>query len=406
MRFVVPAVIVLGVALTACASRQGIPSTGTEVATEFTLEAPSDRPDIIKVKSGDTLYGLAYKHGVTSRNLIAANDLQFPYQLKAGQDLSIPKSHEHVAVTGETVQSIAAFYGVSPVVMSRENRLDEHVALKTGDRLVIPAKDTVERSDGYAFTVAPVVASSSLAPLESSGKSVDEGQSLPFYRPGIAPDIDISSELAQENAPTFDLNAELQVERSDEQIEFFPPHPAQAAASVESSETTRPHIPIPPVRQATAAAVTTAVQAIHKVPSVPAKPELPVASVVSVDYIWPVQGKVISNFGDSINGATNDGINIAIPAGTPVQAVASGEVVYSGNELEGFGKLVLIKHSNGYMSAYAHNSKLLVQKGEPIAQGQVVSHSGSSGVEGNIPQLHFELRKGTVPIDPTPQLGS
>ena len=116
-------------------------------------------------------------------------------------------------------------------------------------------------------------------------------------------------------------------------------------------------------------------------------------------FRWPVRGKVITSYGAKTNGKSNDGINLAVPEGTPVKAAEDGVVAYSGNELKGYGNLVLVRHSNGYVTAYAHASELLVKRGDTIKRGQIIAKSGQSGEVGS-PQLHFEIRKGSSPVDP------
>jgi murein DD-endopeptidase MepM/ murein hydrolase activator NlpD len=116
-------------------------------------------------------------------------------------------------------------------------------------------------------------------------------------------------------------------------------------------------------------------------------------------FIWPVRGHVVEGFGAGRNGTHNDGINIAARAGSSVYAAAAGEVVYVGNQLRGYGNLVLIKHEGGYLTAYAHNSVLLVHQGEHVARGQTIARVGSTGQVGE-PQLHFEIRAGRNPVNP------
>lgn len=116
-------------------------------------------------------------------------------------------------------------------------------------------------------------------------------------------------------------------------------------------------------------------------------------------FRWPVRGKVITAYGAKTNGKSNDGINLAVPEGTPVKAAEDGVVAYSGNELKGYGNLVLLRHANGYVTAYAHASEVLVKRGDTIKRGQVIAKSGQSG-EVTSPQLHFEIRKGSTPVDP------
>lgn len=121
-------------------------------------------------------------------------------------------------------------------------------------------------------------------------------------------------------------------------------------------------------------------------------------------FAWPARGKVIARFGPKAGGLHNDGINIAAPRGAPVRAAENGVVVYRGNELRGFGNLLLIKHAGGWVTAYAHNDSFMVRRGERVRRGQVIARVGSSGNVAR-PQLHFEIRKGTQAVDPRRHLG-
>jgi len=120
-------------------------------------------------------------------------------------------------------------------------------------------------------------------------------------------------------------------------------------------------------------------------------------------FAWPVQGRVISRFGVKANGLHNDGINIAVKKGTSVRAADNGVVVYAGNELRGFGNLVLLRHRGGWLTAYGHNQTLAVKIGDVVRQGQPIARSGSTG---NItrPQLHFEIRRGRKAVNPAQYL--
>lgn len=126
---------------------------------------------------------------------------------------------------------------------------------------------------------------------------------------------------------------------------------------------------------------------------------LPSVPKRSGKFDWPVKGTVVSNFGVSGNGRRNDGINIAAPKGTPIKAAENGVVAYSGNELKGFGNLVLIKHSDGWITAYAHADKVSVKKGMTVKKGQTIGEVGNTG-NVKTPQLHFEVRKGTKASNP------
>ncbi|HEX2724315.1 MAG TPA: M23 family metallopeptidase [Beijerinckiaceae bacterium] len=118
------------------------------------------------------------------------------------------------------------------------------------------------------------------------------------------------------------------------------------------------------------------------------------------EFRWPAHGRVISGFGGA---SANEGINIAVPEGTPVKAAESGTVAYAGSEVKGYGNLVLVRHESGYVSAYAHNSEITVKRGDKVRRGQVIAKSGQTG-NVTSPQLHFEIRKGSTPIDPIPFL--
>jgi murein DD-endopeptidase MepM/ murein hydrolase activator NlpD/predicted small lipoprotein YifL len=135
------------------------------------------------------------------------------------------------------------------------------------------------------------------------------------------------------------------------------------------------------------------------------EPTKPPPPRVGKGFDWPVQGKIVERYGTGPNGTHNDGINIAARQGEPVRAADAGVVAYAGNELRGYGNLVLIKHSGGYMTAYAHNSQLLVKRGDIVKRGQEIAKAGSTGTVDS-PQVHFEIRQGTRAIDPTTLLPS
>jgi murein DD-endopeptidase MepM/ murein hydrolase activator NlpD len=206
-----------------------------------------------------------------------------------------------------------------------------------------------------------------------------------------------------------------------------PPRPAEPPKPTEASPTaltdTREVIPLddppagnaasPPLAEAhshTAAA--TPLPPLPTPPAVKPSVEPSVAEEVKAEpparktslphgahFSWPVRGRVLVGFGVGHGGAQNDGINIAAPRGTPIESVDAGVVAYAGNELRGYGNLVLIKHANGWITAYAHCDDLLVKKGERVHRGQVIAKVGTTGGVSE-PQLHFELRRGKQPVDP------
>jgi lipoprotein NlpD len=155
-----------------------------------------------------------------------------------------------------------------------------------------------------------------------------------------------------------------------------PPASAKASKPVEKKSTTSEKVDTP-------------------VPSEPTKAE--VVAEPGIRLSWPAKGKVTAEFNE-----TNKGIDIAGKVGEPVLAAADGKVVYAGNSLRGYGNLVIIKHDNTYLTAYAHNSKLLVKEGDSVRKGQRIAEMGDT--DTNSPKLHFELRVNGKPVNPTPYL--
>jgi len=130
------------------------------------------------------------------------------------------------------------------------------------------------------------------------------------------------------------------------------------------------------------------------------------ATAISGKFVWPVAGgKVISHFGPKPGGKANDGINIAVAEGEPIWASASGMVVYAGNELKGYGNMVIIRHDGGWMTAYAHARSISVKKNDYVKQSEIIGYVGITGGV-KTPQLHFALRDGKTPVDPEQYLPS
>ena len=127
------------------------------------------------------------------------------------------------------------------------------------------------------------------------------------------------------------------------------------------------------------------------------------AAEAGSNFYWPVHGQLIAGYGAKINGLQNNGINVAVPEDTPVKAADDGVVIYSGNGLKTYGNLLLVRHANGYVTVYAHAKELLVKVGDEIKRGQVIAKSGKTG-DVDRPQIHFEIRKASAPVNPMPYL--
>jgi murein DD-endopeptidase MepM/ murein hydrolase activator NlpD len=319
------------------------------------------------VAPGDTVAIVSERTNTPIRSLIDLNRLTPPYALKAGQLLNLAPRGSYVVQKGDTVSGIAARQGVSISALIQLNNLRSPYTLQIGQELVLPTSvDAPGAGTGAPQTAAvpfgqpkPYVPQTASTPAVSTQAG---GAATPQPGGGIAsgglPPLQDAPQPAPAPAPSSDP-APLDPPAPAQTAQIEPPPAAKPAPSGD---------PLPAL-----------------------KPDSP--------FIWPVDGKVISRFGPAKDNLRNDGVNIAAPVGAPVKASAAGVVAYAGNELRGFGNMVLLRHADGWVTAYAHNSSLLVQKGDKVGQGQTIARVGSSG-NVDSPQLHFELRQGTKAVDP------
>lgn len=365
---------VAALALLAGCNQSGRPRV---VQVQQTYGAPPPAPATVVTASGeeysvipgDTVYGVAERFQVPIRSLIELNQLQPPYRLAPGTKLRLPERREYVVQAGDNIYDISRRYGVDSSQLIRLNNIAPPYAVTPGQRLMLPAPvetPSVAAADGGAVAPAPAAAPSSvvtveeLPPLPGTGTSPSGTTTAPqSVLPEPAPSVTAPSGSA---APTTT------------------PPPETAAP--------QPQATTPPAQTATV--------------SPPAVPQP--APLSGGKFLWPVNGKIVSGFGPREGGLHNDGINIAAPLGTPIRAAENGVVAYAGNELRGFGNMLLIRHADGWMTAYAHADALLVKRGDSVVRGQTIARVGQTG-NVSTPQLHFELRRGTEAVDPVKYLG-
>jgi murein DD-endopeptidase MepM/ murein hydrolase activator NlpD len=297
--------------------------------------------------------------------------------------------------TSDTLEILAKRYNVSAAAILQANGYKGPRVLSPGQQLIIPRPTAVAAA-------APALAPAASKPVAAapSVHVVNRGDTLS----GIARRNNVPvTELARAN--NLDQSARLSLGMKL----TVPGSKSAAAAPVVPSVAAAPAQPVatpatkmasaggPPQAARLASATTNVVEEKPVVEAASVKPGEATGALPT--FRWPVRGKVITSYGAKTNGKSNDGINLAVPEGTPVKAAEDGVVAYSGNELKGYGNLVLVRHSNGYVTAYAHASELLVKRGDTIKRGQIIAKSGQSGEVGS-PQLHFEIRKGSSPVDP------
>ena len=326
---------------------------------------PPEPPSItVTVEPGQTLSRIALDHHVPMQAIAEANHLSPPYRIIAGATLVVP--------------------GVVPGVV-----LGGGPAGDMGAPAVLPAPAAVAAAPPSAPVAVAALPPPQPEPLSSrpeaapvrhpaalASRSPEAGQPIPLDRP--LPPI----AKPERAAPPANPDSLSPPPASSQAEAETPVHGKPAAAGPANA---------PPSHEKSIAAASPT-----PAPPPPAPPPAPHGNAA---FLWPVRGHVLEGFGAGPGGTHNDGINIAAPRGAAVEAADGGVVAYAGNELRGYGNLILVKHPNGWITAYAHCDMMLVKPGQKVAKGQVIARVGSTGNVGE-PQLHFELRRGNKPVDP------
>jgi murein DD-endopeptidase MepM/ murein hydrolase activator NlpD len=310
----------------------------------------------------------------------------------------------------ETLETISRRYGVPVAAIMEANSITSPATLRPGEHLVIPRR----RGPGSTLSAAPQTRIATTARTVPTAAPV--GPPRTALTPAasvhvVAPGETLHSIARLYGKPVMMLakannippntmvkvGDRITIPGGGQAVATAAPPTAPAAAAALRGENTvgsiasadSPHSarlasPVAPEGEQTA------IKAAEPAGSLPS-------------FRWPVRGRVIAGFGPKPNGLQNDGINLAVPEGTPVKAAEDGVIAYAGNELKGYGNLVLVRHSNGFVTAYAHASEIMVKRGDAVRRGQVIAKSGQTG-NVTSPQLHFEIRKGSTPVDPAQYL--
>lgn len=338
----------------------------------------------ISVREGDTLYSLSRRYGISERNILAANNLDSAADIQSGRTLLIPPvTYRPGQVTPR--QTASRSIATTQLQSARSTQASQN----TGSAANPPQHHVVESGDTaysiarkYNITTAQLAARNN---LDASNK-VRLGQRL------VIATSTASSQQAASGTPSRMPASNSQSNTTNNVTIATAPLPASRPAHSSNSNTATP------VRVASNNANVPTRPAAQTSGALP-EPE----AMSSSQFRWPVRGRIISPFGRKDNGANNDGINISVPEGTSIKAAENGVVAYAGNELEGYGNLILIRHQNNFVTAYAHNSSIAVQRGDRVRRGQVIARAGQTGSVDS-PQLHFEIRQASRPIDPIPHM--
>jgi len=349
----------------------------------------------IVVAQGETLDVISSRYGVPRAALISANGLSSP-NVAPGSRLTIPVYNAAGAVAAPRHQ-VAQVQAETRAETQRFVPGSAPVAQPAPARPVAPVQEARSKAQAEAEAKASAARSKATAAAEAKAKAEADAAAMRESRARFAAEAKAKA-AAKASTPVAAVSAKPAA--------VAKPVVEKSAAIAEAKPVRAPALEkAKPVVVASAPAAEPKTTAIPKAEPEPATTaSLPKQEEAGdkADFRWPARGRVISGF--SGRGG-NEGINIAVPEGTPIKAAEGGTVAYAGSELKGYGNLVLIRHPNGYVSAYAHNGELKVKRGETVKRGQVVANSGQTGNVSS-PQLHFELRKGSSPVDPTPYLNN
>ncbi len=276
-------------------------------------------------------------------------------------------ARQYLVVAGDTLSRVASKTGATKEAIAEANQLAEPFTVKTGQKLRIPGgryHRVGKGESGIAIARAYGVAWSRIAALNQLEQPyiLREGQRL------VLP--------SQEEAASMTLEQRAQAFKLDIDDIVTGGEPALA-------NNAKPVAPVPTPKRTLPPTATVA------------------APVQSFDaqFAWPVEGRVIRPFGPIADGARNDGINIAAPEGTPIYAAADGVVAYVGTDVAIYGGLILLRHGEGWLTAYGHAERLAVNRGQAVKKGQLIGYVSQAGLADQ-DQLHFEIRQGRTPVDP------
>ena len=351
----------------------------------------------------DTVAAIAQRYHLSPDDIIRVNKLNPPYKLKAGQQLKLPPPRNYKVKAGDTLASVAKLFGVTAADIARINGVPVSYKLKPGQQLRVPPN---------AKAPSPSLATSVESGFNTAGKSLtsvirhfalyDDGDSADPVAPSETPGV----------AATTSVKDDEELDRTPTQTSATPATASSDAVTTAAMpnrsgiQTEALGAPASPAVTAVTAHADAASLAPEPVKPTPDEPKAPVSSAHAIlsnqpagRFDWPLRGTIISGYGPKSGGLHNDGLNIRAARGTAVKAAGPGTVVYAGSGVKGYGNLVLIRHADRWMTAYAHLDSIDVEKGQEIAQGAKIGTVGETGgVSG--PQLHFEIRHGTEPLNP------
>ena len=332
----------------------------------------------VVVAQDDTADALSKRYGVPQNVLLEVNGLKGPADIRPGARITVP-IYNAIATAGNTAPVRVAVAVPAPLahpVSVPKVRVAE-VTAPAPRAVAVVVKTVVARP----AKPEPIVKTRVAAVAPNTLRFVKGAQ--PVRTGAIVPPAKIKVTVVASAPVAAPAKAAL--------VTKVVLAPARVAAA--------PAGPAPKVERV---AIAVPAKVVDQTPTSSVQPAAPAADAQGgPEFRWPARGRIIQGFKGGAGG--NDGINIAVPEGTAVKAAEGGTVIYAGTEMKAYGSMVLIRHPNGFISAYANNGEIDVKKGDSVKRGQTIAKSGQSGNVSS-PQLHFELRKGRDPVDPTQYL--
>ncbi|MGC5780046.1 peptidoglycan DD-metalloendopeptidase family protein [Methylobacterium sp. NFXW15] len=420
-------------------------ATPTKVASVGSTGWSAQGGTRITVAKNDSLAQMATRYGVPASAILQANGLSSASQVTPGREIVIP-AYNNVSGLNPSAASMSA----RPARAAEEKREDakmleakearerdaraqeakaQEAKAQEAKRVAAREKEAREAKDAKDLAarkaaeakVAEAKAAEAKAAEEKARKLAALKESEKKHvRPGQTKVAEVKTEkadaksaadkakVAKDAAKEAAKDAAKTAAKAEAAQKLAEAKAAREAAKEAAKEASK-QAAAEKAKADVAKAETKAAPKTEVAKAEPAKPEPAATGSVAQasaqasadNFRWPAKGRVISGYGSS----GNEGINIALPEGTPVKAAEDGTVAYAGSDVKGYGKLVLVRHSNGFVSAYAHNGELDVKPGDKVKRGQTIAKSGASG-NVTSPQLHFEIRKSGAPVDPMSQLAS
>jgi murein DD-endopeptidase MepM/ murein hydrolase activator NlpD len=329
----------------------------------------------ITVKSGDSLLGITAKYGMTLAEIAKLNNIKSPYKIYIGQNIkvyvseyvsddksTVKKSVGGVVIvkSGDSLLKIAANNNSTLRELAEINNIKPPYKVYIGQKIKIPSNENNKINKSY-YTVKNGDNLYSIAKNNNISFTdlVKDNNLKKPYNIYVGQRLHISGK----NSVNINNNTNINVEKEEE-------------------------LPSPEVKEKKANKVTVAPITNNNT-----------SNDGNETFVWPVKGEVIKKFGKQANGEASDAINIRAGQGTGISVTSSGEIVYAGNELKGYGNMIIVKHKNGWLSIYGHCDTIEVKVKDKVEKGQIIARVGKTGNVSE-PQLYFGIRKGRVPVDP------